>query len=73
MKAEKEIAKVLKLAGIKDIWTKTHGQARNKINVIEALKKALLKLNETKIQDRHIAQLGIKTGALERLEKISEN
>jgi small subunit ribosomal protein S5 len=64
LKAEKEVAKVLKLAGIKDIWSKTRGQTRNKLNVIEALKHALMKLNTTKVQDKYIESLAIKSGSL---------
>jgi len=68
LKAEKEIAKILKLAGIKDIWSKTRGQTRNKLNVIEAVRKALLKLNTTKIQQKHIDSLAIRQGALPKQE-----
>ncbi len=63
LKAEKEVAKVLRLAGIQDVWTKVRGQSRNKINVIVALEKALLKLNTTKVQDRHVENLAITHGA----------
>ncbi len=63
LKAEKEVAKILKLAGIKDIWSKTSGQTRNKLNVIEALKKALLQLNRTKVQEVHIENLAIQYGS----------
>lgn len=62
LKAEKEVAKVLRLAGIQDVWTKVRGQSRNKINVIVALEKALLKLNTTKVQDRHVENLAITHG-----------
>jgi small subunit ribosomal protein S5 len=63
LKAEGEVAKVLKLAGIQDVWSKTRGQTRNKLNVIEALRKALVKLNSTKIQEKHIEALAIKSGS----------
>ncbi|MGV8150986.1 MAG: 30S ribosomal protein S5 [Candidatus Woesearchaeota archaeon] len=66
LKAEKEVAKVLRLAGIQDVWTKVRGQSRNKINVIVALEKALLKLNTTKVQDSHIKNLGITHGTLKK-------
>lgn len=43
--AEKEVRKVLKLAGLKDVYTKTYGQSRTKINhagaVFDALKRTL--------------------------------
>jgi len=66
LKAEKEIAKVLKLAGITDIWSKTRGQTRNKLNVIEALHQALLKLNTTKVQQKHIEGLAIHQGSMKK-------
>jgi small subunit ribosomal protein S5 len=66
LKAEKEIAKILKLAGIQDVWSKTRGQTRNKLNVIEAVRKALMSLNTTKIQDKHIQSLAIKFGSKAR-------
>ncbi|GIU69287.1 MAG: 30S ribosomal protein S5 [Candidatus Woesearchaeota archaeon] len=59
LKAEKEVAKVLRLAGIKDVWTKVKGQSRNKINVIVALEKALLKLNTMKLQEKYLDSLGV--------------
>lgn len=62
LKAEKEVAKVLRLAGIQDVWTKVRGQSRNKINVIVALEKALLKLGTAKVQDKHIESLAITHG-----------
>ncbi len=37
---DKEIKKVLELAGVKDIWSKSKGQTRQKINFIHALMKA---------------------------------
>jgi len=36
-----EIKKIFKLAGIKDVWCKTKGQSRQKINFISACMKAL--------------------------------
>jgi small subunit ribosomal protein S5 len=62
LKAQKEVAKVLKLAGIQDIWSKVRGQSRNMINVIKALEEALHKLNSTKVQEKHIKSLSIIHG-----------
>jgi len=45
---ESEIAKILKLAGIQDIWSKTQGQTKNRINLIYATEQALKKLSSTK-------------------------
>ena len=68
LKAEKEVAKVLRLAGIQDCWTKVRGQSRNKINVIVALEKALLKLNTTKVQKHHVDNLAITHGSSKRVD-----
>jgi len=62
LKAQKEVAKVLRLAGIQDIWSKVRGQSRNMINVVKALEDALHNLNSTKIQDKHIKNLSIIHG-----------
>jgi small subunit ribosomal protein S5 len=59
---EKEIAKVLKLAGIKDCWSKTQGQTKNKINLIFAAVDALKQLGEVRIQDVHRQELSIVEG-----------
>lgn len=47
---QSEIAKILKLAGIQDIWSKTQGQTKNRINLINATEQALKKLSSTKTQ-----------------------
>lgn len=62
LKVEKECAKILKLAGIKDAWSKTHGQTKTKINLIKACEQALKSLTTTKIQGRDVEQLGIIAG-----------
>ncbi len=54
LKAEKEVAKILRLAGIEDVWTKIRGQSRNKINVIKAVDDALRNLSSTKTQEKHV-------------------
>ena len=45
----KEGRKILKLAGIKDIYSKSWGQTRTTINYATAIMSALKKLNEFKI------------------------
>lgn len=59
---EKECAKILRAAGIKDVWSKTSGQTKTKINLIKACVNALEKLTEMKIQASHIDSLGIVEG-----------
>lgn len=64
LKVERECAKILKLAGIKDAWSKTRGQTKTKINLVKACEMALKKLTETKIKESHIGQLGIISGSI---------
>lgn len=48
---EKECAKVLQLAGIKDAWTKIIGQSNTKMNTIKACEMALRNLMNTKLNE----------------------
>ncbi len=48
---EKECAKVLQLAGIKDAWTKIIGQSNTKMNTIKACEMALRNLMITKLNE----------------------
>ncbi len=61
---EKECAKILALAGIKDIWSKTIGQTKTKLNLISALLDALRKLSEVRIRPEDISRLGIVDGGI---------
>ena len=45
---EKECAKILRLAGIKNVYSRTYGKTTSKQNVIEACIRALHKLNAFK-------------------------
>jgi len=45
-----ELKKVLRLAGYKDVWSKTFGQTRQRINFVEACIKALKKTITTKLR-----------------------
>lgn len=68
---EKECAKILSLAGVKDVWSKTSGQTSTKLNLIFALMDALRKLSEVKIHSNHIHTLGIVEGKL-KVETLHE-
>ncbi len=57
-----EIAKILKLAGIKDIWSKTEGMTSTRINLIRACFNALKKLISTKVRFEDYEKLGIMEG-----------
>jgi small subunit ribosomal protein S5 len=61
---EKECAKILEMAGITDVWSKTQGQTKTKLNMIYALIDALKKLSEIKIKPEDIAKLGIVEGKI---------
>lgn len=65
---EKECQKILALAGIKDVWSKTRGQTKNRINMIKALEEALRKLISTKIRPQEIEVLSYKEGMTKVLE-----
>jgi len=57
--AEPELAKILRLAGIQDVWAKITGHAVSKINVVLAAERALKKLSSTKVKEKYKDQLGI--------------
>ena len=61
---EKECAKILKLAGIKDMWSKTQGQTNNKQNVLFACINALEQLTQIKIRPEHAQRVGLVEGRL---------
>jgi small subunit ribosomal protein S5 len=59
---EKECSKIMRLAGIKDVWAKSYGSTGTKANLIMAYMKAMQKLITTKIHPNHIESLGIVDG-----------
>jgi len=61
---EKECQKILKMAGINDVWSKTSGQTSSKINLVKACFNALKQLMDTKVQPNHVKQLGIAEGRI---------
>ena len=64
--AEPEIQKILRLAGINDIWSKTYGNTKTKINLIKACTQALQKLISMKVQTTHEESLGIVKGDIKK-------
>lgn len=66
--AEKECQKILALAGIKDVWSKTRGQTKNRINMIKALERALRKLVSTKIRPQEVDVLSYQEGSTKVLQ-----
>ncbi len=57
-----ELKKVLELAGIKDVWSKSFGQTKNKINFINAAFKALRQLEKVRLTPISVEGRGIKEG-----------
>ncbi len=66
-----EVAKVLNLAGIQDVWSKTFGQTKNRVNLVYALEDALKKLTTTKVLPRYEEPLGITRGSKEVPHAVS--
>ena len=62
---EGECQKILKIAGIKDVWSKTLGQTGTKINLVNACFDAIKKLIEIKMLSRYKEPIGMVEGALE--------
>lgn len=63
---QKECQKILAIAGIKDVWSKTAGQTRTTTNLISACEGALSKLISTKLPAKHMESLGVKEGKANR-------
>ena len=58
----KECRKVLALAGIKDVYSKTRGTTHTAINVVLACFDALKKLNKFKLTEEQMKQSTILEG-----------
>jgi small subunit ribosomal protein S5 len=70
---EKECAKILKLAGIKDVWAKITGQTKSKLNLVNSLVDALKNLSEMKVRPKDIQTLGVIDGKLKEKEDLIVN
>ncbi|MDD5332033.1 MAG: 30S ribosomal protein S5 [Candidatus Nanoarchaeia archaeon] len=62
LKVEKECQKVLRLAGFKDVYSKTFGQTRTKLNLMDALIVALKQLNTKKVSPEFKKKSGMTEG-----------
>jgi len=67
-----ECAKVLELAGFKDVWSKTKGQTKTTINLIKACFEALHNLTKTKMSTTHAEKINIVDGLVKSQEKKDE-
>lgn len=59
---EPELKKMLELAGIKDVWSRTYGQTKNKLNLMRAGHAALKQLQNVKLNSKVMQNRGIKHG-----------
>jgi len=57
-----EVKKVLKLAGIQDIWCKARGKTQTRVNLIKAVFNALTKMNRYRTLPEYIERTGMITG-----------
>lgn len=60
--ASSEPKKVLRLAGIQDVWLRSFGNTRTRINFIYALFNALANLNKIRANEVTIKELGVVEG-----------
>jgi small subunit ribosomal protein S5 len=63
-----ELKKILRLAGINDVWSKARGQTATRMNLVFACFDALKKLSLTKTRDKFDKFAGVCEGAIS--EKI---
>ena len=59
---EKECKKLLKFAGVKDVYSKTKGHTKTKINLIFACMEALKQLSKVKVKEDYAKKAGIIEG-----------
>lgn len=55
-----EVAKILQLAGITDVWSVTNGKTGKRINLIKATMAALRKLGSMKVQQKFAQAVGME-------------
>ncbi len=63
LRVQKECQKILRLAGIKDIYSKTRGKTSSRVNLIKACFQALKKLSIIKTKPDQETTLGIVSGS----------
>lgn len=59
---EPEVKKMLELAGIKDVWSKTYGTTKNKTNLMKATFNALRNLQNIRLNPQMMEGRAIKEG-----------
>ncbi len=61
---DRELAKILKLAGIKDVWSDVRGQAKNKVNLVNALLDCFQKMSQMRVQQEQAKTVGMVDGSI---------
>jgi small subunit ribosomal protein S5 len=64
--------KIIKLAGITDIWSRSFGQTQTTINFAKAIFDCLKNANNMSCQERHIRGLGIIDGSIKEPAPVTE-
>ena len=59
-----ECKKMLKLAGIRDVWSKTFGQSSTRLNLAFACFNALKELSRAKMNEKFVKHAGVQEGRL---------
>lgn len=57
--------KILALAGIKDVWSRSDGQTQTTLNMARSIFNALAETNNMSVQQRHVERIGIVSGKVE--------
>ncbi|HII15304.1 MAG TPA: 30S ribosomal protein S5 [Nanoarchaeota archaeon] len=63
-----EARKMLALAGVKDVYSRTKGQTVTRVNLLIACFKALKELSKVKVMPEYVAKAGIVSGRKENKE-----
>ncbi len=69
---QKECAKILALAGVRNIWSKSSGQTRSTMNMVFALEDAMRKLSHVKVSDSYKSQLKIVEGGEKKRAVVAQ-
>lgn len=58
-----ECKKILELAGIKDVWSKTSGQTNSRMNLVKACMRALRQLNKYHLNPKYAKNVSVVEGS----------
>ena len=62
LSVQKHCQRLLHLAGVKDVFSKTFGQTKTRMNMVKACFEALKKLVEVKVQPEFVKGAGMIEG-----------